>query len=297
MTDYHWTSALQRQFLEALAETGSVELACKDVSMSRRAAYNLRWKRTSAAFRIGWDAALLVARAVIADTLMDRAILGQRLETVRDPENHSTSRTHYDRGLGMALLNRLDRLTKGDGMDEAYAVIVRIVSQDFESFLDLIEAGGQGAEAGLFCAGRDAPEETIFPGFAEVRKNMQKDCELAQEPAADAAAEAAEITPEIAAGKMKIWWADWADGWRTDFPAPADFDGTQLGSHSNGSYSRSLTIEEEGILSEVGAAAEKPFILAGEQAREAYFADLLAYLPETDSGFIATAGDQSDTNL
>ena len=297
MTDYHWTPALQRQFLEALAEIGSVELACKEVSMSRRAAYNLRWKREGAAFRIGWDAALLVARAVVADTLMDRAILGQRLETVRDPENHTTSRTHYDRGLGMALLQRLDRLTKGDGMDEAYAAVVRIVSQDFESFLDLIEAGGQGAEAGLFCAGRDAPEETIFPGFAEVRKNMRKDCELAQNSGDDEVVETEKPTPEAAASNMKIWWADWADDWRTDFPPSDGFDGTQSGSYANGNYLRSLTIDEKHLIDDVRAAAEKPFILAGELARDAFFADLRAECVRTDSGFVATAGDQNDADL
>ena len=297
MTDYHWTPANQRSFLEALAETGSVELACNEVSMSRRAAYNLRWKREGAAFRIGWDAALLVARAVVSDTLMDRALLGQRLETVRDPENHTTSRMHYDRGLGMALLHRLDRLTKGDGMDEAYAAIVRLVSQDFEAFLDLVEAGGQGAEAGLFCAVRDAPEDAIFPGFAELRKNMQNDCELAEESAADNNPQAAEMTPETAATKMSIWWANLVDDWRTDFPPPASFVGQQSGSYANSDYSRSLTVEEEQLIDEATAADEQPFILAGEKARDGYFADLRADLTRMDSGFMATIDAQNDADL
>ena len=297
MTDYHWTAANQRSFLEALAETGSVELASKEVSMSRRAAYNLRWKREGAAFRIGWDAALLVARAVVFDTLMDRALLGQRLETVRDPENHTTSRMHYDRGLGLALLHRLDRLTNGDGMDEAYAAVVRLVSQDFEAFLDLVEAGGQGTEAGLFCAVRDAPEDALFPGFAELRKNMRDDCELVEESADDEIPPVEQMTPETNALGMNIWWADWADDWRTNFPPPADFVGVQSGRYVSGDYSRSLTVKEEQIIIQVGTAAEQPFILAGEKARDDYFADLGAHLTATDSDFMATIDAQNDADL
>ena len=64
MTDYHWSPANQRAFLEALAETGSIDLACKEAGMSRRAAYNLRGRRDGAAFKIGWDAAVLQANAM-----------------------------------------------------------------------------------------------------------------------------------------------------------------------------------------------------------------------------------------
>jgi len=44
---YRWTPTTQRRFLEVLAQTGSITLACAVVSMSRQAAY---------AFRRRWDA-------------------------------------------------------------------------------------------------------------------------------------------------------------------------------------------------------------------------------------------------
>ena len=67
MTDYHWTPALERSFVEGLAETGSVTEACRGVSMSRRAAYDRRRRGGGLAFRVGWDAAVLLSRDVVAD--------------------------------------------------------------------------------------------------------------------------------------------------------------------------------------------------------------------------------------
>ena len=89
MTDtptYHWTLASQRGFLECLAETGSVAQACASVSMSRRSAYNLRFRKDGAAFRLGWEAAILMARDCLADELLARAIDGVREESERYPE-------------------------------------------------------------------------------------------------------------------------------------------------------------------------------------------------------------------
>jgi hypothetical protein len=140
MTDYHWTPALRRAFLETLSETGSVAEACRSVSMSRRAAYNLRHKRAGFAFRIGWDAAILLARDVVADVLMERVLEGQWVETIRDREAGSTKRFSYDRNLSLALLNRLDkRVEEIDCCPASFATAAQITSQDFEAFLALVE--------------------------------------------------------------------------------------------------------------------------------------------------------------
>ena len=84
MTNYRWTPALERNFVECLADTGSVTEACKSVSMSRRAAYDQKRRGAGLAFRIAWDAAVQLARDVVADELLDRALAGQWTETVRD---------------------------------------------------------------------------------------------------------------------------------------------------------------------------------------------------------------------
>jgi hypothetical protein len=138
MTTYHWTPALERKFVECLADTGSVTEACKEVSMSRRAAYDHKRRASGLAFRIGWDAAVLLARDVVADELLDRALAGQWTETVKDPETGRTKRFAQDRPLGLALLSRLDRMCHTQADEGTFHMAAQIVSQDFEAFLDLM---------------------------------------------------------------------------------------------------------------------------------------------------------------
>ena len=132
-----WSPARQRRFLEVLAATGVIMLACEAVRITSRSAYTLRIRRDGAAFRLGWDAAILIARARLADTLLARAIMGTQ-ETIRkDPDNHEITRHRHDNRLAMSMLARLDRMadTPVDGSDAALA---RVVSQDFTAYLDLI---------------------------------------------------------------------------------------------------------------------------------------------------------------
>ena len=143
MTDYHWTPALELSFVEALADTGSVTEACRIVSMSRRAAYDRKRKGAGLAFRIGWDAAVLLARDVVADELLDRALAGQWTETIKDPETGKTRRFAQDRNLGLALLSRLDRMCDIQASEGTMLMAAQIVSQDFEAFLDLMVEDGE----------------------------------------------------------------------------------------------------------------------------------------------------------
>jgi hypothetical protein len=140
MTDYHWTPALERAFVECLSETGSVTEACKSVSMSRRAAYDRKRRAAGLAFRMGWDAAVLLARDVVADELLDRALAGQWTETIRDKDTGQTRRYAQDRRLGLALLTRLDRMCDFLASEGSALMAAQIVSQDFEVFLDLMVA-------------------------------------------------------------------------------------------------------------------------------------------------------------
>ncbi len=138
MTPYHWTPALERAFVECLAETGSVTEACNAVAMSRRAAYDHKRRASGLAFRIGWDAAMLLARDVVADELLDRALAGQWTETQRDKETGRTRRFGQDRRLGLALLSRLDRMCDTLADQGSQHMAAQIVAQDFEAFLDLM---------------------------------------------------------------------------------------------------------------------------------------------------------------
>lgn len=168
-----WTAARQRLFLETLAATGIIRLACDAVHISHRSAYNLRIRRDGAAFRLGWDAAILIARARLADDLLARAITGQTETIHRDEDNFQVTRHRHDNRLAMSMLARLDRMADcpAEGTDAALA---RIVAQDFTAYLDMLcppgdadapvsgaDMGDTGADARLPPAPAPAPAPAI----------------------------------------------------------------------------------------------------------------------------------------
>jgi hypothetical protein len=71
-----WKPEVQRRFIEALAETGSVRAACRRVARSDNGAYALRRHPEAHEFRAAWDAALDLGVRRIEDAAMDRALNG-----------------------------------------------------------------------------------------------------------------------------------------------------------------------------------------------------------------------------
>lgn len=63
-----WTDARQHAFIEALADTGSVEAACRAVDMSQAGAYYLRRQPGADSFAAAWQAALDLGVQRIEDT-------------------------------------------------------------------------------------------------------------------------------------------------------------------------------------------------------------------------------------
>lgn len=71
-----WTPARQRAFIEALADTGSVEAAARAVDMSTEGAYHLRRQPGAQGFRAAWATALDLGVQRVEDVTMDRALNG-----------------------------------------------------------------------------------------------------------------------------------------------------------------------------------------------------------------------------
>lgn len=156
-----WSPARQRHFLETLAATGVITTACEAAHISPRSAYALRIRRDGAAFRLGWDAAILIARARLADELLARALTGHE-EVIHKDEDTITRRRHDNR-LAMSMLSRLDRMADNppEGSDAALA---RVVAQDFAAYLDLICPPQDQAEAQ---ADTFAPPRAIAQPFGD----------------------------------------------------------------------------------------------------------------------------------
>lgn len=101
-----WTPERQRSFIEALADTGSVEAACRAVDMSQPGAYLLRRQPGAESFREAWEKALDLGVQRIEDVAMDRALNGVEVPVYSYGKLVGTRRTYNDRLLMFMLRNR-----------------------------------------------------------------------------------------------------------------------------------------------------------------------------------------------
>lgn len=101
-----WTDERQREFIEALADTGSVAAACKAVNMSTVGAYQLRRQPGADSFRAAWEAALALGVQRIEDVAMERALNGVELPVYSYGKLVGTRISYNDRLLMFMLRNR-----------------------------------------------------------------------------------------------------------------------------------------------------------------------------------------------
>ncbi|ATW02790.1 hypothetical protein [Sphingorhabdus sp. YGSMI21] len=143
-----WTPEKQREFLEALARCGSVKSSAAFVGMSRESAYRLRRRQEGRAFDRAWDAALIHARDLYAETLLETGLNGWT-ETVWYHGEEVGERTRFSPGLLLAALARLD--AKADGLDLA-GEPVREAAADFDT---MVEAIGEGDDCAAMLEAQD----------------------------------------------------------------------------------------------------------------------------------------------
>ncbi|AKM07206.1 hypothetical protein [Pelagerythrobacter marensis] len=109
-----WTETRQRRFIEALADTGSVDAACRAVNMSTVGAYHLRRQPGAGSFRAAWEAALALGVQRIEDVAMERALHGVEVPVYSYGKLVGTRRSYNDRLLMFMLRNRApERFAEG----------------------------------------------------------------------------------------------------------------------------------------------------------------------------------------
>lgn len=110
-----WSPDVQRAFIEALADTGSVKSAARAVGRSEVGAYQLRRHPQGAEFAAAWAAALAHGVQRIEDVAMERAINGTE-EPVYSYGKLVGTRMKYNDGLLMFMLrNRAPERFAGAG--------------------------------------------------------------------------------------------------------------------------------------------------------------------------------------
>ncbi|MBB4840624.1 hypothetical protein HNP52_003716 [Sphingomonas kyeonggiensis] len=304
-----WSGASQAKFLRAIAEGATVGQACRLVGLSQQSAYAFRLSTRGAQFKLGWEAAALHARNVLADALMERALHGN-IETITRPDGSEVERHRFDNRLGMAMLSRLDRLADKAAREATHAA-ARLVAQELDAYLELLGQDMGPARAGLFLAQRIEPagEDDLAPIRTLARADhwLRTHTDLAlsvddldpaardQWSAADwARAEAVGLValapaparmdiqaiqdfpeaPDTPEDDPRVWWDNHDEKWRTDFPPPADFHGEEDGDYGEEDYSRELTVEEEELVEAPRRAEIAAQRLAEGAARDRWFAVL-----------------------
>ena len=94
-----WTAERQRQFLNALAETGCIFEAALHCGLTPRSAYRLRNHPAGRGFARAWDEALRLATGKLMTLAFERAIRGQVHESWRDGKLIGEHRAPSDRML------------------------------------------------------------------------------------------------------------------------------------------------------------------------------------------------------
>jgi hypothetical protein len=305
-----WTPERQRAFLEGIAEGMTVDIAAARVGLSATGAYALRRRAAGASFALGWSAANLLARERLAAALYARAFAGF-VETVTRADGSSVMRHRYDNRLAATMLARLDRQAEDPGQGAAVAA-ARLVAQDFEAFLDVLERDQGPARAGLFLGNRAASEADMAPivALARADRYCRAGAALAQEvdtadldptgraqwtaeqwqraEAAGIVALAPEPEPDETASASQlsqlhpddeedadgpVWWDEDAEAWRTSFPPPEGYRGYELGEYGDPDYSRTLSAAETAAC-DASYRADIAELAQGEAAiRDAFFAE------------------------
>lgn len=101
-----WKPEVQRAFIEALAETGSVKSAARRVGRAEVGAYLLRRHPQAGEFRKAWDAALDIGMRRIEDVAMDRALNGVEVPLYSYGKLVGSRTVYNDRLLMFMLRNR-----------------------------------------------------------------------------------------------------------------------------------------------------------------------------------------------
>src|SRR5437763_10137806 len=144
-----WTPFLRKLFLQVIADTGRMSLACECTGMSRSSAYALAAR--DRVFAAGWDAAAFFARRPLADDVYEKGIDGIT-ETITRGDGVVVTRHRYDGRLSMAVLGRLDR--RCDRAEERGSVHLTAVRQ-WDAYLRLVGEGDDKAAEALLDTAQD----------------------------------------------------------------------------------------------------------------------------------------------
>ncbi len=279
-----WDGPTMASFCRTLAETGVVTEACRACGKSAQGAYALRQREP--VFARAWEAAISLAREKLADELLARSIRGSVEQIVRNGvivgERHC-----YDNRLAFSVLRRLDRRAELGATFRTpppWAVpdAPAAVSGDWQLVLDAISEDRKD-DARLLLA----PIPPKIDEIDDPRNSSAEGCDSMHD----------EDEVDIPYVSRRVWQKWDTDEWRTNFPPPADFAGTENGEWDEHNYWRTLTADEMVALIDAGLADPMPQEITldeDEAARDAFFSSLAT--PATEPGSAFTSDEERQAN-
>lgn len=261
-----WTPAARAAFLEMLAKSGVVTDACREVQRSSQAAYALR--NRDPLFAAGWDAALSMARARLADDLFHRSVHGTVEQIWKDGEVVA-ERHRHDNRLSIAVLNRLD--ARSDRAERFGEPALRAAANWEDYLTAMTQDRTADMQAMLAPPPLDFDEDYNILGQGSEAMLIHQLHQLRQGKALDEEDDFAGDEDDA-----RVWIED--HSWRTNFPPPANFNGFQEGMYGEADYSRQCTPEERDLLDrrypDAFTDADRDRRQADEADRDAFFAEL-----------------------
>jgi hypothetical protein len=212
------TPARQREFVEALADTGLIHVAAQRIGVSPQAVNRTRRRADARSFDLACAAAQRFGARGLHATAYERAIEG----TIRRHYYHGELKSEervFDNRLLIYLLGKTEHLL--DDPPEAAAV-----AANWEPWVEAMEQG--------------TPLPDIRPAW-----QRERDERLAGE---DTDAQDEEIEEEDGDDCDDVWEDEDGGFWWTRFPPPEDFDGVEDGAVGEAGYRRSLTDAEQAAM-------------------------------------------------
>ena len=197
-----WNPDKQTTFIEALAECGCVEEACRRVGMSAQSAYALRARIDAQSFRYAWDAALDYAVRRLSDAAFSRALNGV-LRPVFYQGEQVGERRYYDERLTMFILRYRDPQRYGAWLDQ------HIATQHPDGPAILLSKALHRVALDAYAeeAGQLPPRHPPFPAARIVDEDEQEERRLARAEAAEEARERARL--RRARHEEEEFWAEY----------------------------------------------------------------------------------------
>ncbi len=230
------TPEKQRDYVEALADSGLVREAAARVGVSEQSVNRLRRRADAKSFNLACDAARRIGARRLHAIAWERAIEGTVKQHFYHGELKGEERVHDNRLL-IHLLGKTEHLL-AEPDEEA-----RAVAGNWEPFVEALE---QGLPPPVLS------ETESFAGSAE--------------PDAD---EDEEEDDEPGFGGVEVWQAE--GSWWTEFPPPAGFDGEEEGEPGDYDYKRRLTDAEQAVIDEDERSEREEEIARQSARRDLYF--------------------------